>query len=238
MDEMVEAFCDACVDGELEAVRRLLAEGVSPGSVRSDGEPALCLAAEFGSAAVVELLLGVGTGVNVPGSKGTTPLMTAAYYGKLDIARLLVLGGADPALKNKYGEDALAIAEMRNHAGVAALLRDLPVERFATVTGADAATARRFLQQAGGNLQRALDSFFTAQAAAPLPLEGEPPEPEPEPEPLPAIPPSPMVGRTLASSSFHAVCCLLSAVCCLMHVACTLSHVCGSQPWVQPWCRP
>jgi hypothetical protein len=77
-------------------------------------------------------------------------------------------------------------------------------EHLATVTGTDVATARRFLQQAGGNLQRALDSFFTAQAAAPLPLEGEPPEPEPEPEPLPAIPPSPMVGRTLASSSFRA----------------------------------
>ena len=41
---MADAFCEACNSGELEAVRRLLAEGVSPDSVASYGDPALCRA--------------------------------------------------------------------------------------------------------------------------------------------------------------------------------------------------
>ena len=72
---MADAFCRACCRGELEAVRRLLAEGVSPGSVDSVGCPALVCAVLGGSAAVVELLLGAGAGVDVRGSGGETALI-------------------------------------------------------------------------------------------------------------------------------------------------------------------
>ena len=101
---MAGAFCRACFDGELEAVRRLLAEGVSPGSVDSNGLPALWCAALNGHAAVVELLLGAGAGVDVRNPGGYTALMIAAMCGQLDVVRLLLRAGADPALKNKRGK--------------------------------------------------------------------------------------------------------------------------------------
>ena len=86
---MADAFFPACGRGELETVRGLLAEGVSPDSVSSGGNPALYLAVYGGHAAVVELLLGAGAGVDASTSRGWTPLMAAAQLGYLDIVRLL-----------------------------------------------------------------------------------------------------------------------------------------------------
>jgi ankyrin repeat protein len=102
---------------------------VAPGSVSSGGEPALVFAASGGSAAVVELMLGAGARVDVSCSDGCTPLMEAARCGHLDVVRLLLLAGADPALKDERGNDALAKMEgahPEGHAEVAALLRDPP----------------------------------------------------------------------------------------------------------------
>jgi hypothetical protein len=120
---MADAFCEACRRGELETVRRLLAEGVSPGSVGSWGDPALCRAAWGGHAPVVELLLDAGAGVDVRDSRGQTALMLAAGSGSLDVVRLLLRAGADPALKSDYG-NALAYAEAKGNDDVTALLRD------------------------------------------------------------------------------------------------------------------
>lgn len=127
--EPAEALCSACYHGELENVRRLLAEGVSPGSVSGGrhSSPALMRAVlgptQEEAAAVVGLLLGAGAGVDVPASSGWTALMLAAGNNRPDIVRMLLRAGADPALKNKDGRDALAIAEIEGHADVAALLR-------------------------------------------------------------------------------------------------------------------
>jgi ankyrin repeat protein len=117
-----QVLCIKSESGELEGVRQLLAEGVSPDSVCSYGYPALLGAVRSERTAVVELLLGAGAGVDVPDSNGWTALTCAAVRGHLDIVRLLLRGGADPALKNKSGKDALAFAEERGNADMVELL--------------------------------------------------------------------------------------------------------------------
>eukprot|EP01046_Picozoa_sp_COSAG06_P024420 COSAG06_NODE_1989_length_7901_cov_61.871203_6_plen_1247_part_01 len=148
---MADAFCFACREGGLETVRRLLAEGVSPGSVDSDGRPALVCAALDGRAAVVELLLGAGAGVDVRGSDGWTALMYAAFGGRLDVVRLLLRGGADPALEDEDGKDALAWAKRQGEADVAALLATPAEERQQDVR-ARLADARARVEPAAGAL--------------------------------------------------------------------------------------
>ena len=106
---MAEALCSACGRGELEAVRRLLAEGVSPVSVLY-GDPALVWAAGGGRAAVVELLLGAGAGVDARGSDGYTPLCMAAIAGRYDVALFLLSLGADVLAATNNNSTALTLS--------------------------------------------------------------------------------------------------------------------------------
>ncbi len=41
----------------------------------------------------------------------TTPLHRAAFYGNIEAMRILIENGADPGLKNKYGQDIISILE-------------------------------------------------------------------------------------------------------------------------------
>ena len=118
-------FYFACCFDRVGEVEGLLAEGVSPNSTDSDGDPAVVVAARMGSAAALRVLLGApGLAVDSPHPlSGTTALMAASQYGERECVELLLGGGADPALKDKEGKTALDKAEGNGHAEVAALLR-------------------------------------------------------------------------------------------------------------------
>ena len=52
-----------------------------------------------------------------------TALMGAAMNGHYQVTRELLAAGANPFLKNDFGETALDCAEMKGHTEIAALLR-------------------------------------------------------------------------------------------------------------------
>ena len=85
------SLIDACNEGDLEAVRRLLEEGRNVNEVTEDGESLLSLACSSGYLELAQLLL-TTTRANVEdrGLKDTTPLMEAASAGHFDIVRLLL----------------------------------------------------------------------------------------------------------------------------------------------------
>ena len=76
--------------GHLEAVRIMLANGVSPNDENKSGFTPIHLAAKCGHADVFDLFARTGVSLKQPSSKiGMTALHIAAYYGEEDIAREL-----------------------------------------------------------------------------------------------------------------------------------------------------
>ena len=201
-------------------------------NLRTDGynSTGLMGAAADGRRDVVEWLVRApGIEIDAQSDSGWTALHCAAYCGSADCVLVLLEAGASALLKDEEGRTALELARDRNKSEVVAVMQQHaaappaphaqpqpqpapqpqdPEQTFVALTGTDAATARRFLRQAGGDLARAVDAFFSA--APPQLPEGEPPEPEPEPEPepllaLPPIPPSPVSGGTFRGTKFHGV---------------------------------
>lgn len=60
--------------------------------------------------------------VNQQDDSGTSLLMYAASRGHVEICRILLEAGADPLLKNRQGQDALALARSAGHRAVETML--------------------------------------------------------------------------------------------------------------------
>lgn len=80
--------------------------------------------------------------------KSETPLHIAARCGKLALCDLLIRHGADPNLRNVFGETAAEVAAVEGHIGLSQLLRALEIdtgntihETPATVVSSPSATA-------------------------------------------------------------------------------------------------
>ena len=89
---------DAAMDGDIAAVRALLAGGADVNAAQGDGMTALHWAADRGSAELAEMLLYAGAAVEpVTRIGGYTPLHIAARTGSDAVALLLLGAGADAA---------------------------------------------------------------------------------------------------------------------------------------------
>ena len=85
---------EACSDGDVSAVRRLLDEGRSVHETTEEGESLLSLACQAGYYELAQVLLAMRANVEDRGVKGDcTPLMEAASASKADIVRLLLEHG-------------------------------------------------------------------------------------------------------------------------------------------------
>ncbi len=60
--------------------------------------------------------------VNAKDKDENTALMLAAKNGYLEVIKVLLSKGADARAKNKYGLNAMKMAELNNHMDVAAFL--------------------------------------------------------------------------------------------------------------------
>jgi ankyrin repeat protein len=90
---------DAARNGDVEAVRSLLAEGADVNTAQGDGMTGLHWAAEGGHAAVADLLLAAGAAVEARTRVGGyTPLHLASRSGHGSIANALLDAGADPGV--------------------------------------------------------------------------------------------------------------------------------------------
>ncbi|WP_396912397.1 ankyrin repeat domain-containing protein [Mycolicibacterium sp.] len=90
----------AAVDGKLEEVRQLLAEGADVNAREDSGWTPLHFAANQGNLKVTEALLAAGADVNAVNDEGKEPLFCAILAGGLGqalaVAKLLRDNGADP----------------------------------------------------------------------------------------------------------------------------------------------
>jgi hypothetical protein len=97
----------------LEFSRALLAAGVDPNATNRYSTP-LTSAAYRGNRDVVALLLAQpGINIDAQDVDGFTALTWAVGHGSLDIVDLLVQAGANPNIKNRFGESATTLAERR-----------------------------------------------------------------------------------------------------------------------------
>jgi ankyrin repeat protein len=109
-------YVTAASQGDVDAVRRLISEGMDVDAENNEGESAFRRAARFGHATVVRLLLAeFGANVNAPNRHDQgTALHYACKFNHEGVIRTLVEFRADGALKNKGGNLASAYLEKRN----------------------------------------------------------------------------------------------------------------------------
>ena len=126
---MPEPIHEAAQRGDVEALGRELASGVSPNALDSDGQTPLhylCNDSDNprdsdddaeAQVACVRMLLEAGANVNAPAeypAKGrSTPLLYAAGMGNAKVVAALLEGGADVNRGNAFGDSPLHWACMR-----------------------------------------------------------------------------------------------------------------------------
>ncbi|XP_029454631.1 ankyrin repeat domain-containing protein 17 isoform X2 [Rhinatrema bivittatum] len=105
------SLAEACSEGDVNAVRKLLIEGRSVNEHTEEGESLLCLACSAGYYELAQVLLAMHANVEDRGIKGDiTPLMAAANGGHVEIVKLLLAHGADVNAQSSTGNTALTYA--------------------------------------------------------------------------------------------------------------------------------
>lgn len=102
--ECAPTLAEACSDGDVGTVRKLLTEGRSVHETTEEGESLLSLACSAGYYELAQVLLAMHANVEDRGIKGDcTPLMEAASAGHHDIVRLLIAHGAEVNAQSSSG---------------------------------------------------------------------------------------------------------------------------------------
>ena len=158
----LQHFFDAAENGDLQAVRWLIANGADVNAKNNDGWTPLLYAARK-SAEVAKLLIDNGAEVNAKDEDGRTPLLYAAGNNAAEVAKLLIDNGADVNAKNKKGRTPLHWAAGENAAAVAKLLIDNGAEVNAKSNGGvtslhaaafkNAAAVAKLLIDKGANIE-------------------------------------------------------------------------------------
>jgi len=97
----------AAADGDLDAIRKELAEPSFVNAKADCGLTPLHIATLANQPAAVELLLAHGADVSLADREGNTALHMASFLGRTHIVRLLLKAGADPELRNHLGFSSL-----------------------------------------------------------------------------------------------------------------------------------
>ncbi|XP_068908725.1 ankyrin repeat domain-containing protein 17 isoform X12 [Tenebrio molitor] len=117
------SLVEACTDGDVGTVRKLLTEGRSVHETSDEGESLLSLACSAGYYELAQVLLAMHANVEDRGIKGEcTPLMEAASAGHLDIVKLLVKHGADVNAQSTSGNTPLMYGCAGGHTKVVEFL--------------------------------------------------------------------------------------------------------------------
>ena len=101
---------DAVKDGNVDALRALLEEGVPVNAAEADGSTALLWASYRDDVRSADLLIRAGADVDAANDLGVTPLWTASQNGSQAMVALLVEAGADPTAELLVGETPVMVA--------------------------------------------------------------------------------------------------------------------------------
>jgi ankyrin repeat protein len=116
---------DAARQGDVQAVAKLLDQGVALDAKDATGETPMLSAALAGRADVVTILIERGAATGSRNDRGLTPLHGAAYAGSLETVRLLVESGAAVNdAENVFKVTPLIVAAEEGHADVISFLAD------------------------------------------------------------------------------------------------------------------
>jgi len=110
VDARFEELMEACVDGDLEMIQKILKERPHSINHRSVVMP-LHAAVQHRRKNVVVWLLEHGANVNARTEDGSTALALAAYNGDLEMVKMLIERGADPSVKNQQGFSTLDVVD-------------------------------------------------------------------------------------------------------------------------------
>ena len=92
--------------GDTEALRKALAQGVSPNLYNPEFGPLIFSAVAYHNHGAVKLLIDAGADVNKPNPEGDTALILPMLGGDCDVARLLLSAGADSSRKWMHAKEA------------------------------------------------------------------------------------------------------------------------------------
>ncbi len=135
---------DAAQSGDVEAVRKLLAEGADVSATNDYGATALSYAADSGNLEILRLLIEKGADVNHTDTFYKGPVVIwAGFNGHGEATRLLVEHGADPAAAMRAGMEAEEIEV------VAAVLETGKASAEQLTEALSLATARELTEIAG-----------------------------------------------------------------------------------------
>ncbi|RZF38209.1 hypothetical protein LSTR_LSTR005570 [Laodelphax striatellus] len=110
------SLVEACTDGDVGTVRKLLTEGRSVHETTEEGESLLSLACSAGYYELAQVLLAMNANVEDRGIKGDcTPLMEAASAGFTQIVQLLIEHRADVNAQSSSGNTPLMYACAGGH---------------------------------------------------------------------------------------------------------------------------
>jgi ankyrin repeat protein len=104
------AIVTAAREGDLPAVRALIAKRVDVNEKAGDGSTALLWAVYHDDVEMTRVLIGAGATVNTPNRYGITPLLQAGRTGDATLVSTLLKAGADFYLPHPDGETALMAA--------------------------------------------------------------------------------------------------------------------------------
>jgi ankyrin repeat protein len=111
--------------GDIDAVTRLLDQGVSVEDTDATGETPLLSASLAGQTRIVELLLARHADIEARNDRGLTPLHAAAYGGHVETVVALIQHGAKvDDTQNRYKTTALIVASEEGCTEIVKLLLD------------------------------------------------------------------------------------------------------------------
>jgi hypothetical protein len=114
----------ASLQGHSKIVKYLIQKGASSSLADNEGWTSLHNAASRGHTDVASILIVDGeVDCNPRSSSGFTPLMSAASQGHVKLIQILLDSGADPTIRNDYGETAFDIAAQHENAYICQTLQ-------------------------------------------------------------------------------------------------------------------
>lgn len=130
-DRLAQNFIEAAGFGDVDAVKKLIKNGININVINKRGTNALHFATSCNKLEIIQILVENGANLEFTHERyGTTSLIEGAKWGKDAIVRFLIESGADINAKDFEGNTAMDYARRANHSKTIQLLQDAGKTKF------------------------------------------------------------------------------------------------------------